>query len=105
MPGDVCAGAACLIPGSLLSAIEEQRTDCGSGSISEDEQAEAEESDPVPEAPRPSICAASTRGELIDPADFPDQDLKLHIGICGAEQDQEPLLEVIASSLLNLNGS
>ena len=105
MPGDVCAGAACLIPETMLSAIEEQRTDCGSGSISEEEQAETEDSDPEFGAPRPSICAASTRGELIDPADFPDQDLKLHIGICGAEQDQEPLLEVLASPLLNLNSS
>ena len=43
---------------------------------------------------RPTICAATTRGDLVDSASFPDQDLRLHIGICGAEIGDEPVLEV-----------
>ena len=42
---------------------------------------------------RPAICGVTTRGGLIDPEDFPEQDLRLHIGICGAEIDGEPVLE------------
>ena len=42
---------------------------------------------------RPAICGVTTRGGLIDPKDFPEQDLRLHIGICGAEINGEPVLE------------
>lgn len=42
----------------------------------------------------PAICNASTRGDLVDPSSFPDQDLRLNIGICGIEKEDESFLEV-----------
>lgn len=38
--------------------------------------------------------AAVTRGSMLDPAAFPDQDLRPHICIVGAERDGQQVLEV-----------
>ena len=46
------------------------------------------------EAPsRPAISAVS-RGSMLNAALFPDMDLRLHIGICGADRDGQEVLEV-----------
>ena len=65
----------------------------------EEEAAEADsEGDAEPQAKRPAISAV-TRGSMLDAALFPEQDLRLNIGICGATRDGEEVLEVSSSCL------
>ena len=65
----------------------------------EREAAEADiEEDAEPPAKRPAISAV-TRGSMLDAALFPEQDLRLNIGICGATHDGEEVLEVSSPCL------
>ena len=62
----------------------------------EEEEGGAEadsEEDAGPHAKRPAISSV-TRGSMLDAALFPEQDLRLNIGICGSARDGGEVLEV-----------